>query len=319
MESKILDSFSDWLDGYLNLETSREKASKDVFWLDTMEFLCNKFNHPEIFAPCIHVAGSKGKGSVCAFISSILDADKNSVGLYTSPHIVDFTERVANAHGFFPQNVYETAANELREKIESISPNDFPGGRGLTWFELVTMFAFLTFRRAKVNWSVFEVGLGGRLDATNVVTPKVSVITPLELEHTEFLGDTIEKIAAEKGGIIKKNVPVVSAVQCEEAKNVPRQIAKEKNAPIYFVDECIDVKKIKHKYENSFMSISFGGQSFSQKIKSKIRLLGKLQAENAALAALAVKIALPKISNKTIEVGLSAASARRLFWTVRTR
>ncbi len=292
----------EWLDKYLNFE---KLPQKNIFWLDTMEYLCAKFNHPEIFAPAIHVAGSKGKGSVSAMISSILDATGRNAGLYTSPHILDFFERITSSHRFFDENVYKNAADELISGIESIDRNDLPGKRPLTWFELVTLYAMLCFREEKVDYSVYEVGLGGRLDATNVVTPKVSVITPIELEHTEFLGDTVEKIAFEKGGIIKKNVPAVIAKQSESVKDVFRKIAEEKHSDLKFIDEVVD--KIDFEYEDGYMNIEISSKIFKRPIKTKMRLLGKVQAENAALAAVAVKTALPKTTEREIEIGLAAA------------
>ena len=205
MISEKLKDFENWLDGFLNFE---KLPQKNMFWLEAMESLCAGLNHPEIFAPCIHVAGSKGKGSVSQMIASILDAAGCKTALYTSPHIQSIFERATLAHSPLKEKSYEDAADELRSFIEKSTVSDLSASRPLTWFELLTIFAFLSFRKEGVDWSVFEVGLGGRLDATNVITPRVSVITPIEEEHTEFLGDTLEKIAGEKGGIIKRGIPV---------------------------------------------------------------------------------------------------------------
>lgn len=296
------EKLQNWLDQYLNFEKT---PKKNIFWLNTMEYFCEKFHHPEIFSPSFHIAGSKGKGSVSAMISSILDATGKKVGLYTSPHIIDFFERIGSAHTKFDENIYEKATNELTSTIEKIQTKDLPGERPITWFELVTLFGMLCFREAKVDYSVYEVGLGGRLDATNVITPKISIITPIELEHTEYLGDTIEKIAFEKGGIIKKNVPVVIAKQEESVKEVFRNIAKEKNAPIYFVDEVVD--NIVFEYEQNFMKVTILSKLFKRPIQTKMRLIGEVQAQNAALSAVALKIALPKITEYEIELGLAGA------------
>lgn len=300
-----------WLDKYLNFE---KLPQKNIFWLDTMEYFCEQFNHPEIFAPAIHVAGSKGKGSVSAMISSIIDATGKNVGLYTSPHILDFFERIASPHRFFDESVYRKAADDMISKIESLDPDELPGKRPITWFELVTLYGMLCFREEKVDYAVYEVGLGGRLDATNVITPKVSVITPIELEHTEFLGDTVEKIAYEKGGIIKKNVPVVIARQQETVKDVFRKIAAEKSADIKFVDEIVD--RIECGYENGYMKVEIESKLFKRPIQTKMKLLGEVQAQNAALAAIAVKTAMPKIKERDIEIGLAAAFLPGRFETV---
>ena len=190
-----LSDFLKWLDGFLNFEKAQ---TKNIFWLDTMRFLCARLGNPQDSIRCIHVAGSKGKGSVCAMSASIIESAGYSCGLYMSPHIVDFRERVTTPHGFFDDSIYESASKELYETVCEIPKDELPGSRRFTWFELVTAFAFLCFRNAKVDFAVYETGLGGRLDSTNVVMPLVSVLMPIELEHTEFLGGSIEKIAAEK-------------------------------------------------------------------------------------------------------------------------
>ncbi|WP_242457194.1 bifunctional folylpolyglutamate synthase/dihydrofolate synthase [Treponema zioleckii] len=316
-----ITSLEKWIDSYLNFEKT---PKKNIFWLETMRFFCEKFGHPENFAPCFHVAGSKGKGSVSLFIASILDAAGYKTGLYTSPHILDFIERVSSATGPFDESVYARAVEEIMTGVKSIDTKELPSERPITWFELVTLFGFLVFRQAKVDYSVFEVGLGGRLDSTNVVTPICSCIAALELEHTEFLGDTIEKIAAEKGGIIKSGVPVVVAKQTENVKEVLRKIAKEKNSKVIFVDEIIkDIKTCLKKYtikdvnllekDTYCMDFELSCGLFSRTLKAKLNLLGNFQAENAALAAIAIKTALPQISEETIEKGLSNAKLPARF------
>ena len=153
---------------------------------------------------------------------------------------------------------------------------------------------------------MIEVGLGGRLDATNVVTPRISVITPIELEHTEFLGDTLEKIAAEKGGIIKERVPVIIAEQKPSVRKVFEEIARSKNAPIFFVDQI--ARNMHCFYSTDFgMNVEFESNLFKRKISAKLRLLGEFQAQNAVLAACAVKAVLPEISEEAIEAGLEKA------------
>ncbi|MBQ4379337.1 MAG: bifunctional folylpolyglutamate synthase/dihydrofolate synthase [Treponema sp.] len=332
-----IQKLESWIDSYLNFEKTPEK---NIFWLDTMKYFCKKFGHPENFAPCFHVAGSKGKGSVSKFIASILDKAGFKTGLYTSPHILNFIERVSGAQEPFEDEVYERAVQEIMNGVKSIKTEDLPQGRPVTWFELVTLFSFLVFRQAKVDYSVFEVGLGGRLDSTNVITPKISVITPIELEHTEFLGDTLEKIAFEKGGIIKNNTPVVIARQKPEVRKVFEKIAEEKQSKAIFLDDevknlnfriknisnCIHFYTDKPKNGNyidynciknnttsefasffSLMDVSFSSKLFSRPLNFSLRMAGSFQAENAALAAIAVKTVLPQISEEIIEQGLSKA------------
>ena len=319
-----LDRLQTWLDSYLNFE---KLPQKNIFWLDTMAFLCKKCANPQHAAPAFHVAGSKGKGSVAAMIASILDAAGYRTGLYTSPHIVDFSERIGGAHGAFRESVYEHAATTLRQTIDALRKEDLPSGRNITWFELVTLYAFLCFKEAKTDYNVLEVGLGGRLDATNVITPRLCCITPIETEHTEFLGDTIAQIAAEKGGIIKNGIPVVISRQHPDAKAVFSRISAERNAKLYAIEDI--VQEITTKYvsaqekcaeknlKNNTSSDSIGGKFspprmrttirsslFARPLEAYLRLLGNVQAENAAQAAIAVKLALPDIDERTIEQGL---------------
>ena len=338
-----IEKLEKWIDSYLNFEKT---PKKNIFWLDTMRFFCEKFGQPQNFAPCFHVAGSKGKGSVSAFIASILDEAGYKTGLYTSPHILDFIERVSSPSGAFEEEAYNLAVEEIMNGVKAIPTKELPGQRPITWFELVTLFSFLVFRQAKVDWSVFEVGLGGRLDSTNVINPKVSVITPIELEHTEFLGDTLEKIAFEKGGIIKENTPVVIARQRPEVRKVFEKIAKEKQAQAIFVEDAIQdlnfkIKNISDCTKNntnitidssnfnnkcikyntslqenqkiSLMNVSFSSKLFKKPIQTDSLLIGRFQAENAALAALAVKTALPNISEDVIERGLAKAKLPARF------
>ncbi len=298
-----IDIFQDWLDDYLNFENN---PKKDIFWLDTIDFLCKRFDNPQDFAPCIHVAGSKGKGSVSRMIACILEEAGYNVGLYSSPHITDFRERISKATGFFDESIYEAAVKEIMPNIDSII--DLPADRPITWFELVTLYAFLCFRQAKVDWSVFEVGMGGRLDATNVIRPKLCCITGIELEHTEFLGNTLEKIAAEKAGIIKNCTPVVIARQpTESVRIVLREKAFTRHAPCYFVDEIIKKATYCFNENDKSMSLMLESDIFNRPIKTKLKMLGKCQALNAAQAAIAIRKVLPNLDEAIIERGLAKA------------
>ena len=303
----ITKDFEDWIDQYLNFE---KHPQKNIFWLDTMRFFCSRAGHPELASRAIHIAGSKGKGSVSAFVSSILSAAGYKTALYTSPHILDFAERVRAAEGFFDEKIYRESAEELKNLVRSVPDSSLPAARAITWFELVTMYAFLCFRRYRADWSVYEVGLGGRLDATNVVKSEVSCITTLELEHTEFLGNTIEEIAHEKGGIIKENTPVILTRQCDEAFGVIKQIAAERNARLVYMPDVISnmtQRIVCDEQRTAKMNIMIDSPLFSRKIESKLRLLGEVQLQNAATAAVISKFALPTISEDDIERGLERA------------
>ncbi|MBO7123524.1 MAG: bifunctional folylpolyglutamate synthase/dihydrofolate synthase [Treponema sp.] len=320
--------FKDWLDSFLNFE---KLPTKNIFWLDTIEYLCKQFDNPQDSAPCVHVAGSKGKGSVSRMISSILTQSGKKCGLYTSPHIKDFYERVSINGGLLDDSVYASCAEQMQEKIDGLKNGALPSNRQITWFELVTVYAFLCFRAAKTDANVFEVGLGGRLDATNIVQPKISVINTIELEHTEFLGDTLEKIAGEKAGIIKENTPVLCAEPTSPGvKKVFEEAAAQKNAPLYFANELCDGLDFSYEREGGdingsqaqnaggqyFMNVEMASKIFSRPIKARLRLLGKVQAHNAFLAAAAVRLAFPEISEDTIERGLEAATLPARFQTI---
>jgi len=188
---------------------------------------CEAFGHPEKRFPSIHIAGTNGKGSVAAMLHSILSEAGMKVGLFTSPHLVRVNER-------FRVGREEMTDGELQETLETITDKyPFPS-QGLTFFELCTLVAFLSFAEKKVDIAVLETGLGGRLDATNVVQPSVSVITEISLDHTEILGDDLPSIAREKAGIVKPMVPLVCGTTDEEARKVIAKTAEEKGAPIFW-------------------------------------------------------------------------------------
>ena len=298
--------FESWLDRCLNFE---KLPQKNMFWLDTIRFLCGKFNNPQNAVPAVHIAGSKGKGSVSAMISAVLTQAGYRTGLYTSPHIMSFFERISMPEGALPQAVYRDSARELMAGIDSIQDTELPGGRPLTWFELVTLYAFLCFKNARLDWAVYETGLGGRLDATNVLMPSICAVTPIELEHVQYLGDTEEKIAAEKAGIIKPHTPVYIAAQKPQVKAVFRAKAQEVQAPVYFVDEL--VSSVSYSYTaqpaESPMHIKITSESFPRPLETDLRMPGSFQAYNAALAALIVRRLYPELDLRIIEKGLSHA------------
>jgi dihydrofolate synthase/folylpolyglutamate synthase len=205
----------DYLYGFINFEKRRQDRYMAAKLDSTRPArLMATLDDPHKAYPSIHIAGTKGKGSVAAMCAFALRAAGYKVGLYTSPHLQDFRERIrvlspADPDGLIP----EASFIRIMERIKQVA-GQFPD---ITWFEILTAVAFLYFAEAEVDVAVVEVGLGGRLDATNVLTPLVSVITSLSLDHTRFLGNTLSEIAFEKGGIIKPGVPVVIAPQKAEA------------------------------------------------------------------------------------------------------
>ena len=203
------------------------ERSKDKLGLEGTRALLSALGNPQDRFRSVHVAGTNGKGSVCVRVASVLRAAGLRTGLFTSPHLVDFRERIRVDGQWADQD-------RLAARIEHIQ--SLPEGRDRTFFEVCTALALDDFAARGVEWAVVEVGLGGRLDCTNVITPEVSVITSIGLDHTEILGDTIEQIAAEKAGIIKPGVPVVNGAQDARAAEVVRRVAAGLGAPVVVPD-----------------------------------------------------------------------------------
>ena len=199
--------------------------------IDMMATLGN----PERKFRSIHVAGTNGKGSVSHFLASILQEAGYKVGLYTSPHLVDFRERIRIGGEMIPQSAVVDFVEHHRDLFDRLH---------LSFFEMTVGMAFDYFAREGVDIAVVEVGMGGRLDSTNVITPLLSVITNIGLDHTQFLGDTLDKIAVEKAGIIKEGIPVVIGESQPETEPVFRRIAAERHAPITFADRHYRVDRI---------------------------------------------------------------------------
>jgi dihydrofolate synthase/folylpolyglutamate synthase len=197
------------------------------FGLDNINRLITAFDNPHKSFLTVHVGGTNGKGSTSAIIASILQTAGLKVGLYTSPHIVSFTERISINDKEITEDEIIKLAGEVKDivaQLEDFSP---------TFFEVVTAMALLHFKRENVDIAVVEVGMGGRLDATNIITPEVSVITSISYDHSEFLGNTLKEIAHEKAGIIKRGIPVVTSYQEPEVMQVIREKAIEKDAALY--------------------------------------------------------------------------------------
>jgi dihydrofolate synthase/folylpolyglutamate synthase len=228
----------------------------------------------------VHVAGTNGKGSTSAFIASMLQAAGYRVGLYTSPHLVSFTERIRiNAVLITEAKVVELAARvrDAARKAEG------PGGMGAfspTFFEVTTAMAFTYFAEEGVDIAVIEVGMGGRLDSTNVITPLVSVITNIELEHTEFLGTTLTEIAGEKAGIIKQGVPVVTGAMQQEVITVIEREAAAREAGVYRLSSDFMPVPVASRRAQIF---DYRGITVSYE-KVRINMLGRYQVDNASLA-----------------------------------
>jgi dihydrofolate synthase/folylpolyglutamate synthase len=214
-----------WLTGLRNLGSR--------LGIDRMRALSERLGRPERCAPCFHVAGTNGKGSTSAMIEAIQRAHGRRTGLYTSPHLVQLGERLQVDRVPATEARVVALAEELRPHYAAIAAAD--AGLAPTFFELITAAAWLEFRAARVDVMVLETGLGGRLDATNLCSPEVCVITSIGLDHQEYLGPTLAAIAAEKAGILKPGVPVVVGQLPAEAEAVVVQRAREVGAPVHFV------------------------------------------------------------------------------------
>ena len=312
--NKALDYLYSFVD--YSLKHSSELA-KAEFNLDRMFALMEELGNPQSKYPIIHVAGTKGKGSVSALCASALQAAGYKVGLYTSPHLLDYCERIQiNGEPISHEFMIELV-EELKPAVAKIPK--------LTTFEITTALGFLAFAKQGCNAAVIEVGLGGRLDATNIVTPKVSVITSLSYDHMAVLGDTLAKIAGEKAGIIKQGVPVVSAPQKEEALEVLERVAKREGCSFTLVGKDVKFEHLTSSLDGqSFRLSSFppalapGASVFPESktpysLDIMIPLLGSHQIENAAISYTALKTSGISISDEAIQKGFSQVKWRARF------
>lgn len=300
--------FTEWLNKFINFQRN---LNKDIQNLDKMNKFAAFFNNPHLAYKNIHIAGSKGKGSTSIMISSILKEAGLLTGLYTSPHVMDFRERISCAGTFFSDETYSKTYKKIIEGFETIIKNNPLSDPG--WFEIVTMTAFLLFQSEQMEIAVIETGLGGRLDMTNILVPEATVLTPIELEHCKYLGNTIEKIAFEKAGIIKKGKPVFCSKQKPEALKVFKEKAKETNSDFFYLPEILESHaEFKTSKEGLEINIAFKkdnpvGKLFKRAVKTKLKLIDEIQAENAALAACTVKYLFPNIDESILEKGLAKA------------
>jgi dihydrofolate synthase/folylpolyglutamate synthase len=256
-----------------------------IVWdLRRIERLLERLGNPQNAAKSVHIAGTKGKGSTSAMVASILKHAGYRVGLYTSPHLLSYTERIQVDGKPILEEDWARLTERLQPEVEA--ENRLGDLGELTTFEILTAMAFLHFRQVRADYQVLEVGLGGRLDATNVVKPQVCVITSISFDHMDVLGDTLAKIAVEKAGIIKAGAVVVSAPQFKEAMEVIERVCRERRVKLVKVGEDVTWEK---------GSFDAEGQSFRVKgLKSDydlwIPLLGGHQMENAANAVAVVEL-----------------------------
>ncbi len=261
---------------------------KDSYSLDLMLEALQKLGRPHLGMKYVHVAGTNGKGSTATMVASILKAAGYRTGLYTSPHLMDFRERISiNGRKISKKDVWR-----LFWKIQPLGPN-------LTFFEYITLMAFLYFSENMPDFVVLEAGLGGRLDATNVITPLVSVITNISLEHEDILGATVEKIAGEKAGIVKDRIPLVMDCHRKALAEI-KKITKEKRSPLFF-----PIKPKGISFREGSAAFIYGGQRIT------LRMKGSHQAKNASAAIRVIELLKSnyglKINPNQIKKGLENA------------
>ena len=247
------------------------------FSLERFEQFCSALGNPQDDFPAIHIAGSNGKGSTCHILGSVFHAAGYNAGVYTSPHILSYSER-------FTINGRQIGDEEL---VQFMGEHQSLMQRfQLTYFEVSTAIAFWWFARQKVDVAIIETGLGGRLDATNIITPLVSAITSVSMDHTDILGDTISAIAKEKAGIIKKNVPVVTGNVLGEAAKIIRKVAREKESSYY------PVEPLNPQWDDGQYTI----QAQDRLLRFESPLQTPVQAFNIAVSWQVTQILKPKFS-----------------------
>ncbi|MGI5870065.1 MAG: bifunctional folylpolyglutamate synthase/dihydrofolate synthase [Kiritimatiellia bacterium] len=273
--------------------------------LETTLALLERLDHPERGLAVVHIAGTNGKGSVAALIASVLTAAGFKSGLYTSPHLVRLNER-------FKIDGVEVPDDELHPLLEEVETAalrvELDGGAPPTFFECMTALALLWFSRQGVHIATVETGMGGRLDATNVLRPLVSVITRIGLDHTVFLGDTLEKIALEKAGIVKFAAPVVCGAMPDEALAAIAATAKTRGSRLVRADETVSVRRLSGDLHVQRLAVASAEEDYGA---VPLALAASYQVENVATAVAAIEAAGEALSfpfdRKTVARGLASA------------
>ena len=287
--------------GLPDFERAAHSPKHSVFRLERMFVLLDRMGNPHLGIPTVHIAGTKGKGSTAAMVTSILTAAGYLTGLYISPHLHSVVERIRVGLGPIERSEFSALVEQAWPAVEWIGRE---GGYGpVTFFELLTTLAFLHFKQIGADFQVVEVGLGGRLDATNVVMPEVCVITPISLDHTSILGNTLELIAAEKAGIIKGGVPVVVAPQPQEALDVFLEVSAERGSALIQVGKSVSWRRRGSDLEGQ----TFDVDGLHGSYRLRMPLLGDHQVLNASTAVATVETLMDMghgVSSESIKVGL---------------
>ncbi|MFB4158274.1 folylpolyglutamate synthase/dihydrofolate synthase family protein [Geomicrobium sp. JSM 1781026] len=286
------DQVMDWL------QSARKFGVKPG--LDRMELVLSTLQHPEKKLRCIHIGGTNGKGSTVTYLRNILQTAGYSVGTFTSPYVVRFEERISLNGEPIHQDDFVRAAQTVRDAIEQ---TDDPFGPA-TEFEILTLISFVYFESVAPDFVIYEVGLGGRLDSTNVIFPRVSAITNVGMDHMHILGDHVEAIANEKAGIIKPRVPFITSVTDEPSLEVIKKKAADLSAPITRLNDHFHVTHVTTEEEGSTFSLRVQDQEL---LHLRIYMRGRHQVDNAALAvsiALEIQKMGHQVSEEAIKSGL---------------
>ena len=262
--------------GLADFERSTHSPGHSSFHLERMTLLMERLGDAHLAVPTVHIAGTKGKGSTSAMTAAILTAQGYKVGLYTSPHLHSATERIRVDGKPISQAQFAQVVDGIWRIVEDVGSSG--GYGGVSTFEAMTAMAFVHFRQIDADFQVMEVGLGGRLDSTNIVKPQVCAITNISLDHIATLGDTIAKIAFEKAGIIKEGVPVVVAPQTDEAMAVIADVAEQRGAPLLSVAERFSYKRQRADMRGQAFTLNGARRAY----ELETPLLGDYQMENAA-------------------------------------
>ena len=271
--------------------------------LERIAAFCQHLGNPQRNFYTVHVAGTNGKGSVSHILASILQQAGYRTGLFTSPHLADFRERIRVDGDMIPKQKVVNFVDRNRQKMEELD---------LSFFEMTAAMAFDYFDQSDVEVAIIETGLGGRLDATNIITPILSVITNIGLEHTEFLGDSIAKIAAEKAGIIKKSIPVVVGESSEQYNGVIEARAEELGSKVIYAEEEFLLLGVEH-FDNENQHFSVERKRDGRVYELDIDLLGDYQRHNIITACAAADYLAEKtpltISRRAFREGIALAAA----------
>jgi dihydrofolate synthase / folylpolyglutamate synthase len=301
-----LDQALDFIYSFIDYERQRDPRVKTTWDLRRVTLLLEKLGNPQLKSKTVHIAGSKGKGSIAAMTASVLTQAGYNTGLYTSPHLHFFNERIrVNNRMISNDEIIEVIA-EIKPSVEAVN-NEATYGK-LTTFEVTTALGFYYFAQKKVDFQVIEVGLGGRLDATNVLQPDVCVITPISYEHTDLLGNTLTAIAGEKAGIIKNGSVVVSSPQVDEADAALASACQKQGAKLIRVGKDITFKS--RRFDDIQQSFFVKGRLGNYELT--IPLLGQYQLSNAATAVATLEVLIEK--GNTILLSSMVKGMKEVNW-----